>query len=53
MPNKAKLVKGGWMEFLSSVRESSEKELTDDQVKTMMKLYITGLSIEEALKTLL
>lgn len=53
MKMKTKLVKGGWMEFLSSVREASEKELTDDQVKAMMKLYITGISVEEALKTLL
>lgn len=46
-----KLIQGGWMDFLKQVRDSSEKELTENQVKDMMKLYITGTSIEEALNT--
>ena len=52
MANKAKLVEGGWMDFLLRVRSSYEKELTEGQVKDMMKLYITGVSVEEALKRL-
>lgn len=39
------------MDFLQQVRASSEKELTESEVKAMMKLYITGTSVEEALKT--
>lgn len=46
-----KLIQGGWMDFLKQVRASSEKELTESEVKAMMKLYITGTSVEEALKT--
>lgn len=50
-PKPTKLIQGGWMDFLKQVRDSSEKELTESDVKDMMKLYITGTSIEEALKT--
>jgi hypothetical protein len=50
-PKTTKLIQGGWMDFLKQVRDSSEKELTENQVKDMMKLYITGTSVEEALKT--
>lgn len=46
-----KLIQGGWMDFIKQVRDSSGKELTDSDVKAMMKLYITGTSVEEALKT--
>ena len=45
-----KLIQGGWMDFIKQVRASSEKELTDSDVKAMMKLYITGTPVEEALK---
>lgn len=45
-----KLIQGGWMDFMKQVRASSEKELTEGDVKDMMKLYITGTSVEEALK---
>ena len=38
------------MDFMKQVRDSSEKELTESDVKAMMKLYITGISIGEALK---
>lgn len=38
------------MHFLSSVREALNKELTEQQVKDMMKLYISGTSVEEALR---
>lgn len=48
--NPTKLIQGGWMDFLQQVRASSEKELTESDVKDMMKLYITGTSVEEALK---
>ena len=46
-----KLIQGGWMDFLKQVRNFSEKELTEGEVKDMMKLYITGTSVEEALNT--
>jgi hypothetical protein len=46
-----KLIEGGWMDFIKQVRASSGKELTESDVKAMMKLYITGTSVEKALKT--
>ena len=49
-PKPTKLIQGGWMDFIKQVRASSGKELTEGDVKAMMKLYITGTSVEKALK---
>lgn len=43
-----KLVEGGWMHYLKYIRESADKDLTESDIKNIMKLYVAGVSKEEA-----
>lgn len=45
---RPKYAEGWWMNYLHSIKEHVKRELTDKEVKDIMKLYISGVSIDKA-----
>lgn len=45
-----KLVGGYWMEYVTTVRNSISRELTEKEISALMKMYISSVSVVDAIK---
>jgi hypothetical protein len=43
-------LEGYWMHYISSVKQSLGRSLTEKEISALMKLYISGIKIEKALE---
>lgn len=45
-------VKGGWMEYIATVKSGASREIPDHEFKDIMSDYLAGKSIEECITDL-